>query len=260
MAVKPWLGAIKEPTGFKAMPGHDKPPAVQLEVEYVHGYRVKDCRNNLRYVTNNKIVYNAAGLGIVMDIDTNTQQFFGKHIDDVTAIAYHPETGVVATGELGPKPTVYVWNAETTETIATLKGGVIKGIVSLAFSPSGQKLVATSIDDNHMVAVFNVRSGALESCEKGDTALIVATAFKSESEFVTVGPKHFKLWTLAGKLAAKKGQFGNANNMLNCVAFNKNDCLVGAANGELQVWQGISMGKALPLHKGALDAIWVDAK
>lgn len=48
MAVKPWLGAIKPPT--VKYPGQSpKKPKVELKLEYVQGYRVKDCRQNLFY-------------------------------------------------------------------------------------------------------------------------------------------------------------------------------------------------------------------
>jgi echinoderm microtubule-associated protein-like 6 len=50
MAVKPWLGAIKEPTipFFKST---GKPPRASLVLAYAHGYRTKDCRNNLKFVS-----------------------------------------------------------------------------------------------------------------------------------------------------------------------------------------------------------------
>ena len=50
MAVKPWLGAIKEPTKpyYK---GRGKAPKASLNLAYAHGYRTKDCRDNLKYVS-----------------------------------------------------------------------------------------------------------------------------------------------------------------------------------------------------------------
>ena len=41
MAVKPWLGAIKEPSGFKNSKDQNKPPDVTIELNYVFGYRAK---------------------------------------------------------------------------------------------------------------------------------------------------------------------------------------------------------------------------
>ena len=72
LAVKPWLGQMKEPSGYKKPPlNQNHPPKADLTLEYVHGYRAKDCRNNVRYLKSGHIVYHAAGLGIVVDTSTN---------------------------------------------------------------------------------------------------------------------------------------------------------------------------------------------
>ena len=66
-STKPYL-AIKEPSNYYKDPlNQSKVPLVDLVLEYVHGYRSKDCRNNLKYLKNGMIVYNAAALGVLMD-------------------------------------------------------------------------------------------------------------------------------------------------------------------------------------------------
>jgi len=53
ITIKPWLGAIREPSGFIKPPlNYNKAPNTKLEIDHVYGYRVKDCRNNLRYLKN----------------------------------------------------------------------------------------------------------------------------------------------------------------------------------------------------------------
>jgi hypothetical protein len=45
-----------------------------VNLDFIHGYRSKDVRNNLRYTkngNNNIIVYHASSLGIVHDIKNN---------------------------------------------------------------------------------------------------------------------------------------------------------------------------------------------
>ena len=66
------MGAIVEPDNMKYPANNNKPPDAQLELEYIHGYRVKDCRNNLRYLKDGSIVYNAAAVGVVIKKKTNT--------------------------------------------------------------------------------------------------------------------------------------------------------------------------------------------
>ena len=41
----------------------------KLQLEYCHGYRAKDCRNNLRYLESGKeIIYHAAAVGIKLNL------------------------------------------------------------------------------------------------------------------------------------------------------------------------------------------------
>lgn len=78
---------------------------------------------------------------------------------------------------------------------------------------------------------------------------------------MSVGPKHYKYWSVANKvLKGKRGQFGEGNNSLKCCAFNGDTVLVGAADGSLQLWSGASFNKTIPKHKGPLDALYVSKK
>ena len=81
MAVKPWLGAMKAPTNFEETLDVDfqkKAPMAKLELEYVHGYRSKDCRNNLRYLKDGNALYHAAAVGIKLNFTKkiSKQTFF----------------------------------------------------------------------------------------------------------------------------------------------------------------------------------------
>jgi microtubule-associated protein-like 6 len=73
LAIKPWIGQMKDPTDYKKPPlNQNKPPKADLTLEYVHGYRAKDCKNNVRYLKSGGIVYHAAALGIVLNPSENT--------------------------------------------------------------------------------------------------------------------------------------------------------------------------------------------
>ena len=67
MAVLPFKGALVAPT-IKYNETTGKPPKVKISLEYAYGYRAKDCRNNLKFLTNDTISYHTAALGIIMDI------------------------------------------------------------------------------------------------------------------------------------------------------------------------------------------------
>ena len=109
MAVKPWLGAIKAPSNYIKSNDNMKKPNMSVNLEYVHGYRSKDCRNNI-FFNNDRLIYFAAGVGIRLNYENNTQKFFKKHRDDIISMDYSKEIGKFATGEIGPKPRVFIWN------------------------------------------------------------------------------------------------------------------------------------------------------
>ena len=52
--------------------------------------------------------------------------------------------------------------------VCNFKAPLQNGIAALAFSPSGTKLVAIAMDDNHSVAIFNLRQKSVIVSQKGD--------------------------------------------------------------------------------------------
>jgi len=117
MATKPWKGVIdnSQPDDYEPNRMDKEIPDASLELEYVYGYRCHDARNNLRYINGDQFVWHTAALGIVMDPRRNKQKFHNVHQDDVLSIAVHPTEPIVATGEIGPHPTISIWSSETME-------------------------------------------------------------------------------------------------------------------------------------------------
>jgi len=103
---------MKPPSGFTKPPkNQEKAPHVRASIEWVHGYRGNKCKNNVRFLVDGSVAYHAAGLGIVYDEEDKTQRHFDKHTDDITAIAFAPDKRTVATGEVGKRPKIFVWDA-----------------------------------------------------------------------------------------------------------------------------------------------------
>ena len=260
MTIKPWMGAIKEPTGYiKPNLNQDKAPLISLELVHVHGYRSKDCRNNVKYLKSGNIVYHASALGIVLDIATNRQRYFQLHNDDITALAVHPEGVLVATGEIGNKSWIYVWESNTMQKVCEFKGPLTKGISALCFNVYGDKLVAGSIDDANSLAIFDVKitNGALLAVAKSGRETICDLSFRNDNEFVEVGPSHIRFWNFSNKaLNSKIAQIPKTvSKTLFCSKFNGDDCVIGDSIGNLQVWkEGVMIG-FYKLHEGGIDAL-----
>ena len=79
-------------------------------------------------------------------------------------------------------------------------------MLALAISPDGTKAVAAGMDDDHWVAVLDLKKGTVVGKQKGGKKVILKLGWLSEEEFVSVGIRHFKYWTLDGnKLTGKDG-------------------------------------------------------
>ena len=255
MAVLPWKGAIVAPT-VDCYQSVGKPPKVKITPEYAYGYRTKDCRNNLRFLSQHKVSYHTAALGVVMDTSKAPQQqaFFNKHTDDILSMCWSPDKTAIFTGQQGPKCPIHEWDTEG-NFVKTYKG-MVKGVVALACNH--RFLAAAGMDDNHIVMVFDRKTGAKCATEKGGREFIVALEFVDENSFVSVGIKHFKLWTIEeGKLSGKKGSFKGNCDLLSSAKLKDNKVLVGAGDGALQVWQGNGIVETVKnLHNGKpLEAI-----
>ena len=67
----------------------------------------------------------------------------------------------MATGEIGPKPTIHIWDSKSMAPSSILIGSIAKGVGSLSFSCSGKLLVALGVDEVHTIVVFNWQEGWL---------------------------------------------------------------------------------------------------
>jgi hypothetical protein len=72
LAVKPFAGAIVPPDNEPRI--NENEPNINLQLDYVYGYRCFDTRQNVFYTSNDRnIVYIAAAVGIVLDTNSNNQ-------------------------------------------------------------------------------------------------------------------------------------------------------------------------------------------
>ena len=144
-----WRNYIVEPTEYTPNPALLNTADIDLELDWVNGYRARDCRNNIDYAAGGQIVYFAASLGIVYDKNTDAQRFYtgdGVGSQDIVAMAMHPNGKICATGALGYRPKIVIWDVDSLATLATLQGFHSSGVNHLAFSPDGSKVACGAND------------------------------------------------------------------------------------------------------------------
>ena len=66
-AIKPWMTNVQNcvPSNYKKSKLDGALPDAKLELEFVHGYRCHETRNNLHYTKNGNFIYHTAAIGIV---------------------------------------------------------------------------------------------------------------------------------------------------------------------------------------------------
>ncbi|KAG5190289.1 quinon protein alcohol dehydrogenase-like superfamily [Tribonema minus] len=239
MAVKPWLGAIREPSGWKEGPDVAEAPAADLLLSFVYGYQAQQARSNLCYgATTDDIIFHAAAVG-----------------DDITCLAVHPKGHMVATGALGKQPKVIIWDAQTGATLKVLSGLHKRGIACLSFSASGAILATTGLDDDHTLAVYSV-TGIDRHCDGRNisnyftqwpyTALrVLCCAFAGETDIAVGGKSFVKFLTLPaggrGDVQSKKGIFGKLGTSTTAIscAWVGAHAVTGMADGSLYLWKRV---------------------
>lgn len=179
------------PDSYKPSRRDGEAPEAQLDLEYCYGIRCHDVRNNLRYNVDGKLIYNCAGVGVVMDKKTNTQKHFMSHSDDIHCMAIGPDGIFAATGEIGPHPRLCVWNTKTMEEVYIATAPMTKGIKHCSFSRDGRYLACSDMSDEHMMFIFDVKT-KLKSGEvwkpiaqgRGSRANIMSLGWNSTSDVV----------------------------------------------------------------------------
>uniref|UniRef100_A0A1I8FGP9 WD_REPEATS_REGION domain-containing protein n=1 Tax=Macrostomum lignano TaxID=282301 RepID=A0A1I8FGP9_9PLAT len=235
-------------SGDKKRPHHQHEEVADLQLEFVHGYRGFDCRSNLHYP---KRGWRHHSVPRCRGVSAGTQSFFLGHDDDILCLMVNrcpnsPAWSPALKSALADPP-ILVWSSRTLATLATLRGAHSVGVCSLDFSASGKHLVSVGLDSQHTIAVWRWQEGQLVTTCGGNSQRVFRAEFRpdSDSQFVSVGVKHVKFWTLAGsQLVHRRGQLsGYADGNLRMttmlsIAFAHNGVTyTGAMSGDVFVWQ-----------------------
>jgi WD40 repeat protein len=281
MAVKPWEGAVKPPSNYRFAAGDDDAPDAELDLEFVHGYRCHDVRNNIAYSKDGKnVLYFTAAVGVIHNLEKNAQTFVFENTDDILSMATYED--LCCTGEIGPRPVLSLWNNLTGQVYGNLIGVLTKGICQIAFDSTGTRLAAIGMDTDHTVVIFDVESwkagethhrpGEEPKCVlargKGprdkimhlkwntfDDKLVIAS--NRELYFMNVS-KNIKKGSNAS-LSLHKGTGWNPKEKCGalCVGFLGDDIITGSVKGQIVRWKGNSWNKTVSgKHTGPVYCCW----
>lgn len=237
-SVRPWKAAVMEPTHCRLEVGGTD---VDLELQWIHGYRSHDARNNVRYSSAGSVVYTAAAVGVVYSRSAGKQKFFlGAHADDIIGLAAHPSGQLFATGETGRQPSIIVWSSQDMRSLARIECSHLVGVPLLAFNSKGDLLASVGLDLDHTLVVHDwaknmtimrtptEKREVFCMCYIADSLCETPSSSSSEYEhqsantnmIVTAGYKHVTFWWGKGQnISSQHGIFGKeVRDVIMCVA------------------------------------------
>ncbi|XP_061645666.1 echinoderm microtubule-associated protein-like 4 isoform X2 [Phyllopteryx taeniolatus] len=228
-------------------------PSEKLKLEWVYGYRGRDCRANVCLLPTGEMVYFVASVVVLFSYDERTQRHYLGHTDCVKCLAVHPDKIRIATGQIAGvdkdgravPPHVRVWDSVSLSTLQIIGLGTFeRGVGSLAFSraDSGQHLSVIDDCNDHMLTVWDWQKKCKMAEIKTTTEVVLVVDFHpaDPNTIITCGKSHIFFWAWTGtSLARKQGIFGKYEKpkFIQCLAFLSNgDILTGDSGGVLLVW------------------------
>ncbi|XP_062257185.1 echinoderm microtubule-associated protein-like 4 isoform X1 [Platichthys flesus] len=228
-------------------------PSERLKLEWVYGYRGRDCRANVYLLPTGEIVYFIASVVVLFNYEERTQRFYLGHTDCVKCLALHPDKIRIATGQIAGvdkdgralQPHVRIWDSVSLSTLQVVGLGTFeRGVGSLAFSKADSGHHLSVIDDcnDHMLTVWDWQRKSKIAEIKTTNEVVLSVEFHptDPNTIVTCGKSHIFFWTWSGtSLARKQGIFGKYEKpkFIQCLSFlSTGDILTGDSGGVLLVW------------------------
>ncbi|XP_025756620.1 echinoderm microtubule-associated protein-like 1 isoform X2 [Oreochromis niloticus] len=227
-------------------------PSNKLKLDWVYGYRGRDCRSNLYLLPTGETVYFIASVVVLFNVDERLQRHYTGHTDDIKCLAVHPDKITIATGQVAGTssdgklaPHVRVWDSVSLNTLHVLGTGFFdRALVCLAFSKSngGNTLCVVDDSNDHVLSVWDwQREDRLAEVKCSNESVFAADFHPTDSNIVvTCGKSHLYFWNLEkGMLVKKQGLFEKQEKpkFVLCVTFAENgDAITGDSSGNILVW------------------------
>lgn len=131
------------------------------------------------------------GVCIIHDLSNNRQSFFSRHTDNVSCLAVSRDGTLAASGQVGRRPSIYVWKTESDKEISGVitfalslsypctllsfpgdlesssfitslgEGFFERSVCCVEFSPDNTLVVGIGEDDHHKLGIWAISSGLL---------------------------------------------------------------------------------------------------
>lgn len=253
-----------------------EPPAVKLKLDWVYGYRGRDCRSNIFYLPTGECVYFIASVVVLYNPDKKTQRHYLGHTANVKCLAVHPNKLIVASGQSSSlnsrdkRPIVRIWNTVSLATLRVIgfNEDYDRPICCLAFShhDHGASLVVVDESSEHTITLLDwqrEKNWRVAEANSGHEPVLAIDFHPiDKSSIVAVGRASINFWDVRGTTLAKKaGLFDKYDRPKYVICFTFNDLgetITGDSNGNIIIWpRGSNKPKRIirDVHYGGVFSI-----
>ncbi|XP_053329253.1 echinoderm microtubule-associated protein-like 2 isoform X2 [Spea bombifrons] len=261
-------------------------PPKELQLEWVYGYRGRDCRSNLFLLPSGELLYFAAAVCVLYDPVAGTQRHYRGHTDDIKSLAVHPDSVTIASGQVAGNsqdgkalpPHVRIWHSVSLCTLHVLGvGSFERAVTCLSFSKAdgGSHLCACDDSGDHVLSVWQWQRELKVTEVKCSTEPVLAATFHPTEPnlIITCGKSQLYYWSIEAApsgvagvgptLSKRQGVFEKHEKprFVLCLAFAENgDVVTGDSNGNLFVWGKGTHRISLAIngaHEGGVFALCV---
>ncbi|OQV21716.1 Echinoderm microtubule-associated protein-like 1 [Hypsibius exemplaris] len=245
------------------------PPSQRLKLEWVYGYRGRDCRSNLHQIATGDTVYFIASVVVLVNLEESVQRHYLGHTDDIRCLTVHPNKMTIASGQTGnpekkkrpggssPGPDeklvhIRVWDSVSLNTLHVIggNGDFDRGFCCLAFSKmdGGALLVAIDEAQDHVLTLWDwqkagTRGDRIAVTNCGPDAVFACEFHPSVPNLlITCGKSNVTFWTVDGTLLTLSKVAGSFERVerpkfVLCLCFTENgDIITGDSSGNIISW------------------------
>lgn len=284
-----------------------------MEIDWIYGYNGHSAnQQTLFYGIKGEVIYAAGAVVIVQSVAKHEQQYFLQHHDLVSCIAgFHvdapvrdiPGAGgeskmevvvtaagrggntIIASGELGVRPTIFIWEVNGGTIVSTIYGFHRGGIEKMDFSPNRDFLVTLGKDPYHSLAIYAWRNSMKVWSARTTCNIVHDVKFLNDRVVGCCGVNHVYFWIsnvppptgAKATVPAPSDGLPMDSSVLNKLTFKRyrgqgtsqkpedhifrcmgsvagNIVYSGTETGYIQVWEGRNWVRQIKAHIGAVNA------
>ena len=185
-----------------------------------------------------------------------------KKEDNEDAIdIYNGHETLIATGEIGATPSIFVWESNSMKYLKELRGFHTHGVIHMAFNKNGEQLASIGADPDHTLIVYDWQyNKCLFTTPTSSDRLFCVRYFPDTSNMiVTAGQKHVLFWEpghdglVATESSFPKLDKGKSLTIIDVAFFSNGRKVVGAAEqGHLCLWERKNLGSMISFSNGSV--------